>query len=100
MSASTSRANSITGGAIPGPAKDMKVARALGLRRKRINTLIKVACLAATILGLVLLASILFTLLWRGLNGLSLTVFTNITKSPGSHGGLLNAIVGSLIQTA
>jgi phosphate transport system permease protein len=27
-------------------------------------------------------------------------VFLNSTKSPGSHGGLLNAIVGSLIQTS
>jgi phosphate transport system permease protein len=89
-----------TSGSIPGAAKDMKVARALGSRRHRTNTLIKIACIAATTLGLILLASILFTLLWRGVSGLSLTVFTNSTKSPGSNGGLLNAIVGSLIQTA
>jgi phosphate transport system permease protein len=100
MSASTSRANSITGGAIPGPAKDMKVARALGSRRHRVNTLVKVLCVAATVLGLVLLGSILFTLIWRGAAGLSLTVFTHTTKPPGSEGGLLNAIVGTLIQTA
>jgi phosphate transport system permease protein len=54
---------------------------------------------AATALGLVFLASILFTLLARGFAGLSLTVFTTSTLPPGSHGGLLNAIVGSLIQT-
>ncbi|WP_158931992.1 phosphate ABC transporter permease PstA [Acidisphaera sp. S103] len=95
MSATTSPA-----GSIPGATKDMRVARALGSRRHRINTLIKVACIAATALGLLLLASILFTLLWRGVAGLSLSVFTNSTKSPGSNGGLLNAIVGSLIQTA
>src|SRR6202041_3716451 len=47
----------------------------------------------------VLLASILFTLLWNGATGLSLAVFTNTTKPPGSNGGLLNAIVGTLIQT-
>jgi phosphate transport system permease protein len=46
-----------------------------------------------------LLASILFTLLWLGGAGLSLSVFTNMTKPPGSNGGLLNAIVGTLIQT-
>ena len=46
-----------------------------------------------------MLASILVTLLWRGAGGLSLAVFTNTTKPPGSHGGLLNAIVGTLIQT-
>jgi phosphate transport system permease protein len=95
MSASAS-----TAGSIPGAAKDMRVARALGSRRHRINTLIKAACIAATALGLLLLASILFTLLWRGLAGLSVGVFTHSTKSPGSNGGLLNAIVGSLIQTA
>jgi phosphate transport system permease protein len=95
MSASVAAA-----GSIPGAAKDMKVARALGSRRQRTNTVIKAACVAATVLGLVFLASILITLLWRGLGGLSLSVFTNITRSPGSNGGLLNAIVGSLIQTA
>jgi phosphate transport system permease protein len=89
-----------TPGSVPGAAKDMKVARALGSRRHRTNTIIRIACIAATVLGLVLLASILFTLLWRGVSGLSLGVFTNSTKSPGSNGGLLNAIVGSLIQTA
>jgi phosphate transport system permease protein len=89
-----------TAGSIPGAAKDMKVARALGARRHRTNAVIKAACVAATVLGLVFLASILVTLLWRGLSGLSVGVFTNITRSPGSNGGLLNAIVGSLIQTA
>jgi phosphate transport system permease protein len=89
-----------TAGSIPGAEKDMKVARALGARRKRTNAVIKVACVAATALGLIFLASILVTLLWRGVSGLSVSVFTNITRSPGSNGGLLNAIVGSLIQTA
>jgi phosphate transport system permease protein len=95
MSASTT-----SGRAVPGAAKDTKVARALGLRRHRTNTLVKLACVVATAIGLLLLASILFTLLWRGVTGLSLTVFTSSTKPPGSNGGLLNAIVGSLIQTA
>ena len=85
---------------MPGAAKDMRVSRSLGARRHRVNTLIKAACIAATALGLLLLASILFTLLWRGVPGLAPSVFTHSTKSPGSHGGLLNAIVGSLIQTA
>jgi phosphate transport system permease protein len=85
---------------VPGAAKDMRVARALGSRRHRTNTLVKAACVIATAIGLLLLASILFTLLWRGVAGLSLAVFTTSTKPPGSNGGLLNAIVGSLIQTA
>lgn len=35
----------------------------------------------------------------RGFGGLSLDVFTRNTPPPGSDGGLLNAIVGSLLQT-
>jgi phosphate transport system permease protein len=95
MSASTTSA-----GAIPGQAKDHAVARALGRRRHRTNTLVKLLCMAATVLGLVLLGSILLTLIWRGAAGLSVTVFTHTTKPPGSDGGLLNAIIGTLIQTA
>lgn len=85
--------------AIPGPGKDLAVARALGRRRKMVNTAVQAACIAATVLGLVLLGSILLTLIWRGAAGLSLGVFTHTTKPPGSNGGLLNAIVGTLIQT-
>jgi len=86
-------------GAIPGAFRDPKIARVLGRRRHRTNALIKIACIAATVIGLVFLASILFTLLWRGVSGLSLAVFANTTKPPGSNGGLLNAIIGSLVQT-
>ena len=83
----------------PGPARDLSVARSLGRRRYRINTVIKVLCVLATFIGLAMLASILFTLLYRGVGGLALSVFTTSTLPPGSHGGLLNAIIGSLIQT-
>jgi phosphate transport system permease protein len=38
--------------------------------------------------------------LWLGVGGLTLKVLTTVTKAPGSHGGLANAIVGSLVQTA
>jgi phosphate transport system permease protein len=93
----------ITGGApsggVPGAVKNDAVARALGRRRHGINLLVKVLCVTATAIGLALLASILFTLLWRGLDGLRLNVFVTGTKPPGSNGGLLNAIVGTLIQT-
>jgi len=81
-------------------AMDMGVRAALGARRKRRDRVARALCLAATGVGLVLLASILATLLARGLGGLSLDVFTRVTRPPGSEGGLLNAIVGSLIQTA
>jgi phosphate transport system permease protein len=84
---------------VPGAAKDEAVARALGRRRHLSNMIVKTLCVTATLIGLVLLASILATLLWRGLGGLSLNLFMSTTKPPGSNGGLLNAIVGTLIQT-
>jgi phosphate transport system permease protein len=93
MSAATAAA------AVPGPAKNDIVARSLGRRRSLANIIIKALCVLATVIGLALLASILFTLLYRGLGGLSLTVFTTSTLPPGSGGGLLNAIIGSIIQT-
>jgi phosphate transport system permease protein len=83
----------------PGPARDRNASRLLGRRRYLLNTIVKVCCVLATIIGLTLLASILLTLLWRGVGGLALSVFTTSTLPPGSHGGLLNAIIGSLIQT-
>jgi phosphate transport system permease protein len=81
------------------PARDVRLAERLSRRRKFIDRIVKLLCIVATVIGLALLASILFTLLWRGASSLGLHVFTNITRPPGSHGGLLNAIVGSLIQT-
>ena len=82
------------------PARDARVARGLGRRRRITDRVVKALCWAATLIGLFFLASILVTLVARGFGGLSLGVFTTVTKPPGSHGGLLNAIVGSVIQTA
>jgi phosphate transport system permease protein len=93
-----STATSIAGG-VPGPAKDQRIALRLGRRRHRTNIIVKVLCVLATVIGLLLLASILVTLILRGASGLSLAVFTNMTRPPGSNGGLLNPIVGTLIQT-
>ena len=42
---------------------------------------------------------ILGVLLYEGVGGLSLSVFTENTPPPGSAGGLLNAIAGSLLMT-
>jgi phosphate transport system permease protein len=55
--------------------------------------------LAATAFGLGWLVLILGVLLWKGFGGLSVAVFTQMTPPPGSAGGLLNPIVGSLILT-
>jgi phosphate transport system permease protein len=54
----------------------------------------------AAAFGLLWLVLILSTLVWNGLAGLSLSVFTEMTPPPGGAGGLLNPIVGSLILTA
>jgi phosphate transport system permease protein len=43
---------------------------------------------------------ILGVLLWEGVGGLSVAVFTQMTPPPGSSGGLLNPIFGSLVMTA
>ncbi len=55
--------------------------------------------LAATAFGLGWLVLILGALLWKGFNGLSVAVFTQMTPPPGSAGGLLNPIAGSLVMT-
>ena len=68
------------------------------VRRHR-NTAASVLALAATALGLGWLVLILGSLLLKGFSGLSLAVFTQMTPPPGSAGGLLNPIFGSLILT-
>ncbi len=68
-------------------------------RRRRVNIVAMVLSLAATLLGLGWLVLILGALLWKGFSGLSIAVFTEMTPPPGSAGGLLNPLVGSLILT-
>jgi phosphate transport system permease protein len=68
-------------------------------RRRRRNVIAIALSLAATLLGLGWLVLILGVLLWQGLSGLSLSVFTEMTPPPGAAGGLLNPIIGSLIMT-
>ena len=70
-----------------------------GARRRR-NAFALTLALAATLFGLGWLVLILGALLWQGFSGLSLGVFTQMTPPPGSDGGLLNPLVGSLIMTA
>ncbi len=67
--------------------------------RRRRNRIMMGLSLAATLMGLGWLVAILAVLLWEGLSGLSLAVFTEMTPPPGATGGLLNPIVGSLMLT-
>jgi phosphate transport system permease protein len=69
-------------------------------RRRLRNRIVMVLAFGATGLGLGWLAIILGTLVFEGASGLSLAVFTETTPPPGSDGGLLNPIVGSLMMTA
>ena len=67
--------------------------------RRRRSGIAMGLCFVATLAGLVVLVAVLSTLLFKGVSGLSLRVFTEMTPPPGSDGGLLNAIAGSLIMT-
>jgi phosphate transport system permease protein len=69
-------------------------------RRRRTSSIAMALCVGATIFGLVWLTMILFTLFWNGFAGLNVALFTQMTPPPNAQGGgLLNAIVGSLILT-
>jgi phosphate transport system permease protein len=68
-------------------------------RRRHRNTITMGLSLAATAFGLTWLVVILADLFWQGFSGLSLAVFTQMTPPPGSAGGLLNPIAGSLVMT-
>ncbi len=68
-------------------------------RRRHRNTIVLVLSIGATVIGLGWLVLILGTLVYEGISGLSLAVFTEMTPPPGSAGGLLNAIIGSLMMT-
>jgi len=57
-------------------------------------------CWVATVVALTALTAILWALLQKGVPGLKLDIFTMSTPSTGSQGGLLNAIVGSVIMCA
>jgi phosphate transport system permease protein len=72
---------------------------ALYARRRLRNATAKGLALAATAFGLGWLVLILGVLVYEGVGGLSLAVFTENTPPPGAAGGLLNAIVGSIVMT-
>ncbi|MCO5164240.1 MAG: phosphate ABC transporter permease PstA [Mesorhizobium sp.] len=67
--------------------------------RRRRNAMALTLSVLAVVFGLGWLMLILGTLLWDGFSGLSLEVLTKMTPPPGSAGGLLNPIIGSLILT-
>lgn len=68
------------------------------LKRLTINYLSLILASGAMVFGLFWLGWILVTVLKLGAAGIHLNTFLNMTQPPGSAGGLLNAIVGSVIM--
>jgi phosphate transport system permease protein len=68
-------------------------------RRRLLNYFSLSISVLAMMFGLFWLGWILLTLLDHGLPGLTPAVFIQMTPPPGSSGGLLNAIAGSLMMT-
>ena len=68
-------------------------------RRRTVNSIALTISLAAALFGLFWLVAILWTLLYNGLSSINLAMFTEMTPPPGSAGGLLNAIYGSVVMT-
>jgi phosphate transport system permease protein len=54
-------------------------------------------CYFVTAIALIFLVAVLWTLIQKGVGGLSLNVFTMDTPAAGSVGGLRNALIGSLL---
>ena len=68
--------------------------------RRVADRALRVACTAATVVGALVLGSILVMLIVQGVRGFTPTLFTNPTPGPGSEGGgIANAILGSLVLT-
>jgi phosphate transport system permease protein len=68
-------------------------------QRRARNVVILTLSFAATAGGLIVLFLILGSLLWNGIPALKTTLFTQTTPPPGSKGGLLNPIFGSIVMT-
>ncbi|EAQ37424.1 phosphate transport system permease protein 2 [Nitrobacter sp. Nb-311A] len=68
--------------------------------RRRRDFVVRTLCFVAAAFGVSWLGLILFTLFYNGLAGMSWQLFTQNTPPPGaSEGGLLNALIGSIIMT-
>ena len=70
------------------------------LRRRLVNYVVIALSVVATGFGLMWLVLVLSTLLINGVAAITPSLFMQMTPPPGSSGGLLNAIAGSLMMTA
>lgn len=86
------------------PVRNADVAKGLAGRRKLMDAAVRWFCIAATAIALIFLASIIFTLMWRGLAAMDITIFTSEFRPTtygdptAEKGGLLHAIAGSLMM--
>ena len=87
------------------PKRDYAAARARGRRRRFVDQLVRVLCILATLIGLFFLASIMLTLVLRGVATLDWTTLsrefepTTYGDPDAPRGGLLHAIAGTLVQS-
>jgi len=76
----------------------MKPRPAIG--RRLTNAVVSVLATLSAVLGMVVLAWIIWVVLSRGLGAFNLAFFTQLPTPPGEEGGgLLNAIIGTVVMT-
>jgi phosphate transport system permease protein len=68
-------------------------------RRRMANAVVMGLAVVATGFGLLWLVLVLWTLLAEGISAMTPSLFAEMTPPPGSAGGLLNAIFGSVAMT-
>ena len=76
----------------------MNRSRMLIARRRAFNAVFVAFCGLVTVIALLALSAILWTLVSKGIGGINPSVFVLSTPAPGSEGGLANAIVGSIMM--
>jgi len=87
----------VTAAQVPSPARAAPTSNARYRRRIFVNRFNLAMSLATMAIGMLFLLWILATLFRNGFAALSPTLFTQMTPPPGSAGGLLNAIYGSVL---
>ena len=81
-------------------SSSISAAKNLRFQRRKLTNLIALTCsMMAMTFGMVWLVWILVSVVQMGFKGLTLTTLTQMTPSPDSDGGLLNAIYGSVLMT-
>jgi phosphate transport system permease protein len=81
------------------PALDSNYSFSRDTRRKVANFIFILITSAATMIAVLALAVIMFSLVKEGLGGIGSRIFSMDQPPPGTIGGLRNAIIGSLIMS-